>query len=327
MGIHTSFRLFMVFLLTLSLLAPTAFASPTPTPLRMKNTPSGLNQLAGSFFQIYLVNGWQRQTFEDKFQVLKTRGMDHVIWQWTADSFHKKTYYPTKMSGWENEVGYDAVGISLAAAKAKGLKVWLGLNWTDDWWNHYGSDRTWLQNEFAIGQTVCDELWNNYKKDYIDTIAGFYITMEVDNVNYDNPAHQQNMINVYSSLTNYIHRQTHKPVMVAPFFNEICGMTAVGFADFWGQILKKAPIDIVAMQDGVGVHHVRTTTVGDWYKAMQTTIKATRPATELWSDLETFDEVNDEFNPASNARILEQIKAERPYVKKFTTFAWLHYNM
>ncbi|MEI6286011.1 MAG: DUF4434 domain-containing protein [Bacillota bacterium] len=322
-----SLRSLLVCLFIFCFLISTAFASVTSTPKRLKVVPTSLNMLAGSFFQIYLVNGWQRQTFDEKFHELKQRGMDHVIWQWTADSFHKKTYYPTTMSGWENEVGYDAVGVSLASAKANGLKVWLGLNWTDDWWNHYGNDKPWLQNEFAISQNVCNELWNKYKLDYNDTIAGFYITMEVDNVNYDSPSQQQNMIDVYATLTNYIHTTTHKPVMVAPFFNESCGMTPTGFADFWGNILKTAPIDIVAMQDGVGVHHVKTTTVGEWYKKMRDKINSVRPTTELWSDLETFDEVNDEFNPASNVRILEQIQAERPYVKKFTTFAWLHYNM
>lgn len=318
--ILTSFLLFVMFV-------STALAAPSFTPQHPKAATSGINLLAGSFFQIYLVNGWKRTEFDKSFHALENRGMDHVIWQWTADSLHKKTYYPTTMTGWENEVGYDAVEISLASAKANGLKVWLGLNWTDDWWNHYGNDKTWLQNEFKIGQNVCAELWHNYKSEYGNTIAGFYITMEVDNVNYDSALHQQNMVDAYTTLTNYIHKHTGKPVMVAPFFNESCGMNADEFANFWGRILKKAPIDIVALQDGVGVHHVKTATVGTWYQKMQAKINSVRPATELWSDLETFDEVNGEFKPASNARILDQISAEKPYVKKFTTFAWLHYNM
>lgn len=305
----------------------TAFATLPATPLRTSTTSSGLGALSGSFFQVYLVNGWKRAEFDKNFRVLKNRGMDHVIWQWTADSFHKKTYYPTAMSGWENELGYDAVGISLASAKATGLQVWLGLNWTDDWWNHYANDKDWLQNEFKIGQKVCKELWSRYGSEYGDTIAGFYITMEVDNVNYDSAVQQQNMVDVYTTITNYIHKQTKKPVMVAPFFNEAGGATPQAYANFWGKILAKAPIDIIALQDGVGVHHATASSVGVWYQKMHAKIKAVRPKTELWSDLETFDEINEDYKPASTARILAQIKAEKPYVKKFTTYAWLEFNM
>jgi len=164
---------------------PTATPTRTNTPTGPTATPGGnnTNVWEGSFFQPYLTNSWTATNFATEFQYMKDVKMDHVIWQWTVDSLpsRKWTYYPTTMAGFTQTNSYDAVGTSLAQAQAKGLKVWLGLNWTDDWWSHYANDNVWLTNEFNISKNVAQELWNRYGAQYGSTIAGFYLTMEMDN--------------------------------------------------------------------------------------------------------------------------------------------------
>ena len=285
--------------------------------------------LKGSFFQPFLVTEWGVRKFVDQYRYIAERKLDHVIWQWTADSMNKVAYYPTKIDGWQGS-DVDLVGDSLAAAKATGIKVWLGLNWTDAWWSHYANERSWLENEFAIGRAVTKELWDRYGTAYGDTIAGFYITMEVDNINYREPIKQDRMTKVYAESVDYIHNYTQKPVMVAPFFvdSRDCpdehGMNPDEYAAMWAKILAKAPIDVIAMQDGVGVAHVSVPNVGVWFEKMQQMIAKVRPETELWSDLET---LKPDFTTAPNDRIVGQISAEQPFVKKFTTFAILHYQV
>src|SRR5436190_2303340 len=113
-------------------------ASPTKPAIPLSGNTEILE---GSFFQPALVINWTADNFAAEFQYMKDVKMDHVIWQWTVDSLPalKWTYYPTTMPGFTQIAAYDAVGVSLEQAQAKKLQVWLGLNWTDDWWKHYAN--------------------------------------------------------------------------------------------------------------------------------------------------------------------------------------------
>jgi hypothetical protein len=306
---------------------PTATPTRTNTPTGPTATPGGnnTNVWQGSFFQPYLTDSWSATNFATEFQYMKDVKMDHVIWQWTVDSLpsRKWTYYPTTMAGFTQHNTYDAVGTSLAQAQAKGLKVWLGLNWTDDWWSHYANDNVWLTNEFTISKNAAQELWNRYGAQYGSTIAGFYLTMEMDNVNFPTQTTQDRMIAVYSDTANYIHATTGKPVMVAPFFNSSTGQNATTYASMWGYIVTNAALDVVAVQDGIGVGHATTANIGAWLSPLRNSIKAARPSTQFWSDLET---MNPDFTPAAVSRVIDQLNAEKAYVDKFTTFSFNHYD-
>ena len=81
------------------------------------------------------------------------------------------------------------------------------------------------------------------------------------------------------------------------------------------------------MQDGVGCLHVNVQNVGYWFSKVKDALAAARPATQLWSDLETFTDIGVEnFVPAPQATIEAQIAAEKAYVVKFTSFSLNHYQ-
>ena len=86
-------------------------------------------------------------------------------------------------------------------------------------------------------------------------------------------------------------------------------------------VMGIAPIDVVAMQDGIGVGHATLSDVGSWYQAVCAGIKAGRPATQCWSDLETFD-TSGSNKPAPVSRCIQQLQAEQAYVDRFTTYAY-----
>jgi hypothetical protein len=294
---------------------------PTSTPTA---TPTGPSVWKGSFFQPYLASSWNATNFDTEYQYMLNVKMDHIIWQWTVDSTPatKCAFYPTSLSGYTQCNSYDAVLVSLQRAQAKGIKVWLGLNWTDDWWNNYANNQTWLTNEFNLSKQVAQELWNRYSS-YSSSIAGFYLTMEVDNVNFPDSTTENRMITVYNDVATYIHTNMGKPVMVAPFFNEASGRNASDYAAQWGRIVAGAPLDVVALQDGIGVGHASVATIASWLSPMRTAIKNARPATEFWSDLET---CLTDFTAAPVSRVIQQLEAEKAYVDKFTTFSFNHYD-
>ncbi len=296
------------------------------------------DKISGSFVQPWFVEPWTATDWKKEITDLKNAGVDdHIIWQWTADSLNKTTWYPTKILGFKKTSGMadeDPVMTSLDQAKKANMKMWLGLNWTDDWWNKYANDEAWLKNEFEISRQVADELWSRYGSLYSDTIAGFYLTMEVDNDNFKTIELQDRMEAVYKNICDHIHANMNKPVMIAPFCSDAATMKQSEWQSMWENILTTASIDVINMQDGCGASddgkttHTTVQTVGSWFAATKRSIEKAHPAAQLWSDLETFD-MDAQWNcfsANSFNRITKQIDAERAYVTKFSSFAVMHYQ-
>lgn len=303
----------------MSALTPTASVTPSAIPVP---TPPVL--IEGSFIQPYLSGSWSLSNFNIEYSyMINAKVKDHIIWQWTADSKTKTAYYPTKLPGWRQCNSGDPVMDSLQSAKAKGIQVWLGLNNSDDWWNNYANNDAWLTNEFAVAKTIAKELWDRYGSLYKDQIAGFYLSLEVDNVNFQSTTAQDRIKKAYKNITDYIHENMNKPVMISPFFNEKAGQTPTQYAAMWKNILQAAPIDIIALQDGVGAGHCSISTIGKWLSELKNAINEVRPSTSLWSNLETFGPNN---TAAPISKVIDQINAQKKYVKKFTSFSFNHYN-
>ncbi|MBP2637058.1 MAG: fibronectin [Firmicutes bacterium] len=318
-------------LLYLVLVSGTALASPEIAPIpapaaelsEINRGNSNPQFLAGSFFQPSLVTNWTESDFAAEYAVMKAVSMDHIIWQWTVDTKAKQACYPTVLPGYSSIFREDLVEASLAQAEKQGMKVWLGLAANDDWLRYYANDEKWLANEVGLNKQVAQELWQRYGGSYGDTIAGFYIWLEVDNVHFQNKERQNRLAGAYREIVEDVHHATGKPVMIAPYFAQGRGQDAAAYAAMWGNILKTAPIDIIALQDGFGGGQVSAADIGIWLAALQLKIAEVRPQTELWSDLETF---TPEYLPASISRVISQIKAEQKFVSKFTSFSFNHYN-
>ena len=301
---------------------------------------AGPRRISGSFVQPWFVTGWTAGDWASEMADLKAAGVDdHLIWQWTVNSDGGTAYYPTRLEGYSMLSGMalpDPIATCLAEAQKAGLKVWLGLNSNGEWWSKYANDEAWLEKEFAISRAVAKELWDLYGGDYADTIAGFYLTMEVDNNNFcSNDRLQDRMKAVYGETCDYIHDYSDRAVMVAPYCSDLSWPWAKqeAWQAMWENILAGAAIDVINLQDGCGAGdggstHTSVDTVRSWFAATRKAIDDSRPETELWSDLETFD-----MDSASNCfcvkdfdRIRRQIEAVSPYVSRISSFAVMHYQ-
>ena len=286
--------------------------------------------LHGSFFQPALSVTWGKAGFEAEFKYMAKLQMDHVIWQWTVDSKNKVAWYPTSLKGYKQVTNYDAVEASLIEAARNNMTVWIGLNDNSDWWKYYARDENWLKGEFAIGKSIVKDMWEKYGKKYAIAIAGFYVVFEMDNVNFFPEVEQKRMAAVYKDIADYTHSLTMRPIMIAPFFNaNYVGrkMDAKEYAKLWHDVLLVANIDIIAMQDGVGVEHCKLVEVTNWFYQMRLAMASARPGSQLWSDLETFEMENaTKLRPAPISRVLQQIQLEYPYVSRITSFSFNHYD-
>ena len=113
--------------------------------------------------------------------------------------------------------------------------------------------------------------------------------------------------------------------MAAPFFNDAEGLRPIAYDSWWKDVAGGARLDILALQDGIGVGHAKLNDVGEWFRGMSEELANT--GCVLWSDLETFaTESNGTDGAASVSRVAKQVAAEGVYVERLTTFAFTHYD-
>lgn len=297
------------------LLAPAsvAFAAPTCT-----TTP----RIDGSFIQPALVNGMSSTQLSAEFSTLTNACITTQVLQWTADTKNNTTVYPSGLSGYTQSTSTDVVGRVLTAADTANVTEYLGLQTNDDWWNTYANDNTWLTTQATKANALADDLYAKYGTHA--SFSGWYLPFEVDNWNFISTTTWNNMASFYATVANHLHSLTPtKPVIISPFFNTSGGQTSAQWTTMWQSILTTAPIDVVALQDGIGAGHSVVGQLPTWFAATQTAIASGRPATKLWADSETF---NTDLTPMPIGQLVADLKAEAPYVSKTLSFSYDHYD-
>lgn len=293
--------------------ATAAVAAPTCT-----TTP----RIDGSFIQPALVDGWTSSQLTSEFATLTNACITSQVIQWTADTKASTTIYPSGLTGYTQNTSTDVVSRVLTAADTAGVSEYLGLQTNDDWWNTYANDATWLNGQATKANALADDLYAKYGTH--TSFAGWYLPFEVDNWNFTTTASWSAMASFYTTIANHLHALTPgKPVIISPFFNTAGGQTSSQWTTMWSSILGSAPIDVIALQDGVGAGHATTAQLATWFAATKSAITSARPTTKLWADSETF---NPDFTPMSISQLVADLNAVAPYVSKTLSFSYDHYQ-
>ena len=170
---------------------------------------------------------------------------------------------------------------------------------------------------------VADEIYARYYPAYPDTLAGWYINWEMDNGSgYNTDEFQkQNMIDALNAVSVHLH--SLNPALktsIAPYFNARTGLLPDAWGPFWQQVLSRADIDILMLQDGVGVGHAAVEDLPVWFEAVCGGVHAA--GKECWDDLENFTGASAVNHPAPIERLILQHQAAAPYVDKIVTFSF-----
>ena len=277
-------------------------------------------RIGGSFVQPYLADSWSPRQWRREMRLMRYAGLDTLVLQWTADTGSRTTVYPSALEGYTRSTSSDIVERALTNGDRTGIGVYLGLNVNDAWWNTSVHDRAWFRDEMRTGNAIMDELWAKYG--HHRSLRGWYVAFEPWNETLDASA-LKNLIEGFRSVADHAHGTTHLPIMVAPFFSDHDGQGPVDFGGTWETILRQAPVDIVAMQDGIGVGHTTVERLAPWFRAMRHAISESRPSTRLWSDTETFTLDDGRTMPING--IIDDLRAVRPYVSKSLSFSFNHY--
>jgi len=298
-----------------TLIAPATVANATPT---CTTSP----RIAGSFVQPALIDGMTSTQLTAELSTLTNACITSQVLQWTADTGADTTVYPSGLTGYTQSTSTDVVSRLLTAADSAGVKEYLGLGTDNDWWTNYANNATWLNGQATAADALADDLYSRYGTH--SSLAGWYIPFEVDNWNLLTTTTWNNMSSFLSTVATHLHTLSPGlPVIIAPFFNTSGGQTSSQWTTMWESILAAAPIDVVALQDGVGDGHATTAQLSTWFSATETAIAASSPSTALWSDADTY---NPDFTPMSISNVVADLTAESPYVSSIFAFSYDHYD-
>lgn len=283
---------------------------------------TGTATIDGSFVQPALIDGMSGTQLATEDSDLTRAGLTKQILQWTADSKADTTVYPSGLTGYTQSTSTDVLGRTLSAADTAGLTEYIGLATNDDWWSTYANDTTWLNTQATIADTLASDIYAKYGTHA--SFGGWYIPFEVDNWNFTTTATWSAMASFYTTVADHLHTLAPGlPVIIAPFFNTSGGLTSSQWTSMWEYILANSPIDVVALQDGIGDGHATTAQLASWYSATRTAINAASPTTKLWSDVETY---TTSFHPLAIATVVADMDQEESYVDEFVSFSYDHYD-
>ncbi|HBL83737.1 MAG: hypothetical protein A2Y17_08645 [Clostridiales bacterium GWF2_38_85] len=284
----------------------------------------------GTFIQPYLFADSTQQIWENHFDGLLEAGIDIVIIQWAAEtpySKFKSVYYPSTLanSNKSNE-GYSyhpyCIERCLAAAEKKGIKVFIGLNLSDEWWDKAATDRDWYMSQGDIGNQMANEIYDLYKEKYPNALYGWYYAWELYNVMGRYESQVAEFLNV--NLDYLTELDATMPLMLSPFVSK-SGSTAVQAGEQWTKVFAEANFrdgDIYCCQDSVGAGHISIDMLDAYYSELKKACD-TEEGLVFWANNEDFDQ--SDWSSATIGRFVEQMNISEKYVEEHVTFAYSHY--
>lgn len=283
----------------------------------------------GTFIQPYLVNGWNDKKWQSELSVLKEAGMHYIILQSTADRVDGgavMTVYPTKIKGFKMYKNYsNVVDACLRNAEKAGIKVFVGLNFDNYWWDWHARDPSWVYARMDEGNALAAELYDTYHDKYPDAFYGWYWPWEVDNVTFGTRIQQQLLSNALNINLRFLKSTGRRlPFMLSPYMNSMFGYPD-DYRDMWVNIFSSTDFekgDIFCPQDSVGAGGLDIRALGQWFYSLRQAVN-TKPGLLFWSDTEIFD--SEGYNSATLDRFVAQMKSVQPYVDNIVTFAYSHY--
>lgn len=269
----------------------------------------------GAFLQLHDLHKIPIQEWGRELDAMRTVKMSVAVLNWTEADGRKLFSDPDPLPAMLDEAG------------KHGMKVVLGLRWDKEWWKQSG-DAKYLAAEAGRNVALAEEL----QRRYADRPAffGYYLPHEL----WDGPYSDAQVAALHRFLMT-VGRGCHrtapgKPVLIAPFFSRR-PIPPADFERLWLRLLEDAPVDIVALQDGVGAQGIDEdfeARIVPYFAALQRACR--KRNVKAWCDLESFRLTNGNpdrpaFEPAAIARVRRQMAAVQPYVVGTITFDFYHY--
>lgn len=197
---------------------------------------------------------WSESDWAQLFKALNELKIAEVIVQWSA--LDEQAYTTAQPQHSSNRPVIPAL---LDGATKSGIHVILGLQADSNYWSAIRQTIPALEGYFRRRLAANESLIKSLipiVKEYDETVSGWYIADEIDDVNWRTPE-------AISALFAYL-KQLHlrlrgtapaRPVAISGFSNGALDPELL--AEFWQRLLSATGIHRVFFQDGIGAHKLK----------------------------------------------------------------------
>ncbi len=208
---------------------------------------------------------------------------------------------PTEWTGSPKKGGKEPVNYLLDAAQKAGIKVWLGLYLNEgedspyNWWNAITDptlstkDIEAIEHHVERSIAVVKDLAGQYGDH--PALGGLYYSIEIANIAFIPSGNHPYLASILDRVAKAVHTALpEKQLAICPFFNTGLSTTAQEFGDMLEYALINSELDILMLQDGVGVDpHTLTPTkdqVTEYFVAARNAAAAANKP--FWGNAELF---------------------------------------
>lgn len=276
-----------------------------------------------SFIQSWYGKEFSLDRWIKELDMLKKAGVNEVILQSIVDTEKKYAVYHTELKGYE-VCENDMLLNVLEAANIVGIKVRIGLGDNSEWWIKGIYSEAWLGEESKINIEIFNEVFDMYGDH--KALSGWYIPYEFSQPFVVTQVQCNNLNKFYKSISKEIKNRSKLDIMISPYynFNKYCIVPLDKWAKNLEIVLEDTGVDIVALQDSMGVKYNNITNVG-------VVFIYTKKATDilgikLFADTETFTTIDNENVPVTQNEIMRRIESVRPYVQGYVSFSMNHFQ-
>lgn len=221
------------------------------------------------------------------FDNLQTIGVSTVVLQWTMHGDISFVRRPAT----EGSVDTSVVEQILDVADRRGVSVTIGLIEDPGFWTaigNAGETERYLQSARVELERLLPDLVPIAARHR--SFAGWYITQEIDDVNWREPRPRRILTEHLAALTARLRRAAVRPVPIAisGFTNQT--MEPEALASFWSSLMSDADIDVLLFQDGVGAGKLTLPSLPRYaaalYRAVVNARRQIRIVTELFDQVD-----------------------------------------
>lgn len=211
--------------------------------------------LSGTFLQpTEAVVARDDAAWDALFGEIAALGMSDVYLQWSAAN----GVYENGVIRWPRSPAALARRV-LDAAAEHGLRAWIGLSYTDAWWQRINrsrpldSLRVYLRRRLFVNEAAAREVAPVAVGHA--AFAGWYVTEEIDDKSWLEPARRAAVAEYAGGLARSLRALApERPIAISGFATGFADPS--GLASLWAAILAAGPIDVVLLQDGIGAGHL-----------------------------------------------------------------------
>lgn len=304
----------------------------------------------GTFIQSWMSSSWDDERWEKEVLNMKKAGIEYLILQCLADKASESAggtwnvYYDSDVEALKDGVfGGDCLEIALRHCEKGGIKVFVGLNMYDDFWNE-GSLSKQYGEVCSVAAQMVEDIYNKYGEKYADSLYGWYFTPEISNglIRQINIKGTANGINTIIDSINKTDKT--KPLLMSPFYSEYLSAGPVLTLANYVRLINMINFrdgDIFAPQDAVGAKWVREKNLEMTWKIYKTAVDTSKVDLKLWANCENFSSavadaaLSGIINPPKTEntvhvtetldRFVWQMDVASKYAENIITFSYNHY--